>query len=163
MTLLPGEEQQAAYDVTRLFFLLPPGEYTVQARYDNGNIQAESVPVALIIEPPVGRDAEALTAYLSAVQGSEREMVVERALSLLDQYPDSLFTKLARFLLLENYRGLRQWGQVIEQANRLLEDEPLTEFEEREVRFRLAVAEDALGCPGDCSGDRVVTVNELIR
>jgi hypothetical protein len=149
-TLAPGERREAPYDLTEMAPLLPSGHYTIRAHYAADGQTADSPEVGVAIEAPSGTATDAFALYRRALLAAERTDVLERAQELVDRFPASRYRPLARLLLLDNFRGLREWLRVIDQATVLEHEGGLSPGERAQVARVRRTAEETLAGGAPC-------------
>ncbi len=150
VTLAVGERREAPYDLTQTYPLLASGHYTIRAHYAAGDLTADSPEVGVTIEAPSGDAADAFALYRRALLAAERTDVIERAQELVDRFPASRYRPLARLLQLDNFRGLRQWLRVIDQATVLEHEGGLSPAERARVARVWKTAEETLAGGAPC-------------
>jgi hypothetical protein len=150
VTLAVGERREAPYDLTETYPLLPSGHYTIRAHYAADGTTADSPEVGVTIEAPSGNAADAFALYRRALLAAERTDVIKRAQDLVDRFADSRYRPLARLLLLDNFRGLRRWLAVIDQATVLEGEGGLSPAERERVARVRKTAEEVLAGGGPC-------------
>jgi hypothetical protein len=149
-TLAAGERREAPYDLTEMAALLPSGHYTIRAHYAGGGLTADSPEVSVTIEAPSGDAADAFALYRRAFLAAERTDVLQRAQEVVDRFPRSAYRRPARLLLLDNFRGLRQWLRVIDQAQVLEGEGGLSPAEQATVKLFRKIAEETLAGGAPC-------------
>ena len=149
-TLAVGERREVPYDLTEIAPLLPGGHYTIRARYAGGGLTADSHEIGVTIEAPSGDIADAFALYRRALLAAERTDVLERAQEVVDRHPQSAYRRPARLLLLDNFRGLRQWLRVIDQAQVLEGEGGLSPAELATVKLFRKIAEETLAGGAPC-------------